>query len=285
MKKTIDILTWNVNMGAALPWYCYDKKVNSKDYDKKVISKDKVHTLINENADILVITEFSVVSGWDYFEEKMNESGYVWFISFVTGNNGLLIMIKKDLLASTEKLAKQLWWKKDSLYHNDDIGLLAVTFELKSKKKCTVCGFRMPTISSNNSKDLKTVYDEYGQIFKDKILDIAQQYYNNSDIVIFAGDFNNARYLEDYVGRAQVNYNWQIIKKGFEEKGYTMLDVSIYNDEEKPINTRVKNGLETPIDHIFTKGLVKVNKEKGVKVKKKIEYSDHYILCSTAILE
>lgn len=77
MKKTIDILTWNVNTGAALPWYWYDKKVNSKDYDKKVISKDKVHTLINENADILVITEFSVVSGWDYFEEKMNESGYV----------------------------------------------------------------------------------------------------------------------------------------------------------------------------------------------------------------
>lgn len=195
-------------------------------------------------------------------------------------------MIKKDLIASTEKLANQLWWKKDCLDHNDDIGLLAVTFELKSQKKCTVCGFRMPTptMSGNNSKDLKSVYNKYGQIFQSQILDKAQKYYNNSEIVIFAGDFNNARYLEDYVGKAQVNYNWQIIKKGFEEKGYTMHDVIIDNGEEKPINTRVKNGLETPIDHIFTKGL-KVNKEKGVQVKKKIEYSDHYILRSTAILE
>lgn len=271
------ILTWNMSMGAAIPW---------KDGKTISISKGKVDTIMNEKADIAVITEFVLTSGWDYFEKKMNESGYVWFISFVTGNNGLLIMIKKELIAaSTEKLAEQLWWEKDCLYHNDDIGLLAVTFELKSQKKCTVCGFRIPTISSNNSKNLKPVYDEYGQIFKYKILDIAQKYYNNSDIVIFAGDFNNARYWEDYVGRAQVNYNWQIIKEGFEEKGYMMLDVIIDNDEEKPINTRVKNGLETPIDHIFTKGLVKVNKEKGVQVKKKIEYSDHYILCSTVILE
>lgn len=262
------ILTWNMNMGAAIPWK-----------DGKTISKEKVDTIMNEKADIAVITEFALASGWDYFEEKMKESGYIWVLSFVTGNNGLLIMIKKDLISSTEELAKQLWREKDSLYHNDDIGLLAVTFKLESQKKCTICGFRMPTISSNNSKDLTPVYDEYGQIFKDKILDIAQKY-NNSDIVIFAGDFNNARYLEDYVERAQVNYNWQIIKKGFKEKGYTMLDVSIYNDEEKPINTRVKNGLETPIDHIFTKGLVR----KECKVIES-QHSDHCLLCATAILE
>ena len=261
------ILTWNMNMGAAIPWK-----------DGKTISKEKVDTIMNEEADIAVITEFALASGWDYFEKKMKESGYIWVLSFVTGNNGLLIMIKKKLIASTEKLADNLWWKDDYLYSNDDIGLLSVTFEMKSGKKCTVCGFRMPTISSK--KDLKSVYDEYGQILKDKILDIAQKYYNNSDIVIFAGDFNNARYLEDYVERAQVNYNWQIIKKGFEEKRYTMLDVSIYNDEEKPINTMVKNGLETPIDHIFTKGLVR----KECKVIES-QHSDHCLLCATAILE
>lgn len=50
------------------------------------------------DVDIFVITEIALASGWDYLEEKMKENGYVWFSSFVSGSNGILILVKKNLI-------------------------------------------------------------------------------------------------------------------------------------------------------------------------------------------
>lgn len=62
------IATWNVSGGAALPWY-----KNSE------ISKETVDIIINEKADIFVITEMALAFGWDYLEEQMKKNNYVWF--------------------------------------------------------------------------------------------------------------------------------------------------------------------------------------------------------------
>lgn len=103
-----------------------------------------------------------------------------------------------------------------------------------------------------------------------KVLPIAEECYLENDVVIFAGDFNNARYLKNYSGKDQINYNWQVIKSKFENIGYEMLDV---DDKGNPINTKLTTPA-SPIDHIFAKGFVK----NICEVSQPTGCSDHLIL-------
>ena len=255
------IATWNVKMGAAIPWY-----------DGKTISESTVDSIMDVKADIFVITEIALTSGWDYLEEKMKENEYVWFFSFVSGSNGILILVKKNLIKNSKELAQNLWWKKETLHSCDDIGLLKVSFKMNDNKLCTVCGFRM-LMEKTEDTQLKEKYDKMRKIFDENVLPVANECYLENDVTIFAGDFNHARYLDDYTGKSQINYNWQIIKSEFEKIGYEMLDV---NDSNKPIITKKKDKTApaSPIDHIFTKGFSK----KRCVVLPDNELSDHLIL-------
>lgn len=232
------IATWNVRGGAALPWA-----------NETFISNETVIRMMNEKADIFVITEIALASGWDYLEKQMQKEEYVWFSSFVSGSNGFLILVKKWLIKNVKELANNLWWKNETLHIYNDIGLMKVSFKMSNDKNCTVCAFRMLI----GNKKGKAQYDDMRRIFYKKVLPIAEECYLENDVVIFAGDFNNARYLEDYNGKDQINYNWQILKSKFENIGYEMLDV---DDKGKPINTK-QTAPASPIDHIFTKGFIK----------------------------
>ncbi|MBO4867877.1 MAG: endonuclease/exonuclease/phosphatase family protein [Ruminococcus sp.] len=255
------IATWNVNMGAAIPWY-----------DNKTISKETTDSIMNMNADVFIITEIAIASGWDYLEARMKEKEYVWFSSFVLGSNGILILVKKNLIDSPKELAENLWWKEETLHNYGNIGLLRVSFKMRNNKTCTICGLRMP-IGNTKCKALKKQYDKMGIILFQYVLPIAKECYLENEVTIFAGDFNHARYLVDYTGKAQINYNWQIIKSKFENIGYEMLDV---DDSQKPIITKKdgKTGPASPIDHIFTKGFSK----KRCEVLPDNGLSDHLIL-------
>ena len=260
------IATWNVSGGAALPWY-----KNSK------ISQETVDKIMNEDADIFVITEIVLASGWDYLEKKMKENNYVWFSSFVSGSNGFLILVKKELIDGVGNLAKNLWHKNETLQIYNDIGLMKVSFKMKNNTNCTVCGFRM-LIGNNKGKAQygKAKYDDMRKILYKKVLPIAEECYLENDVVIFAGDFNNARYLEDYKGKDQINYNWQILKSKFENIGYEMLDV---DDQGNPINTKL-NPTASPIDHIFAKVFIK----QTCKVLPQSKGYDHVILLVEGIV-
>ncbi|WP_295196724.1 endonuclease/exonuclease/phosphatase family protein [Ruminococcus sp.] len=249
------ISTWNVQGKAALPW------ANETD-----ISNETVNRIMNEKADIFVITEIALASGWDYLEKKMLEEEYVWFSSFVSGNNGFLILVKKELIKNVKELANNLWWKNEALHCYNDIGLMKVSFKMSNDKNCTVCAFRMLI----GNKKGKAQYDDMRRILYKKVLPIAEECYLENDVVIFAGDFNNARYLDDYNGKDQINYNWQILKSKFENIGYEMLDV---NDKGKPINTK-QTAPPSPIDHIFAKGFIK----NTCMVSEPTNCSDHLIL-------
>ncbi len=253
------IANWNVKGGAALPWH-----------DNKTIRKETVDSIMGEMADIFVITEFALASGWDYLEERMKANGYVWFSSFVSGRNGILILVKESIIKDTKELANSLWKKEETIhtYNDININMLMVTFETSNGKRCTVCGLRM-LMPVGNIKDnnCKPCYDTMRMFFDKEILPMAKKLYLENDIVIYGGDFNNAAYREDYSGLDQLNYNWHILKEAFESIGYEMLDV---NNNGGPINTKKY----TPIDHIFAKGF---DKEKcGVMPLNRC--SDHKIL-------
>lgn len=253
------IATWNVQGGAALPWY-----------DNKKIKREVVDKIMEEKADIFVITEIALASGWDYFEEKMKNNGYVWFSSFVSGSNGIMILVKKNLIKNEKDLAENLWWKEETLNSYNDIGLMQVSFKMKDDKMCTVCGFRMRV----GYKKGRAQYDDMRKILDREVMPIAKNCYLKNDMVVFAGDFNNARYLEDYRGKDQINYNWQILKSGFENIGYMMLDVC---DIGRPIITKRKEPA-SPIDHIFVKGF----KKEKCDVSSGDKYSVHDILWGIA---
>lgn len=80
---------------------------------------------------------------------------------------------------------------------------MKVSFKMSNDKNCTVCAFRMLI----GNKKGKAQYDDMRRILYKKVLPIAEECYLENDVVIFAGDFNNARYLEDYNGKDQINSN------------------------------------------------------------------------------
>jgi endonuclease/exonuclease/phosphatase family metal-dependent hydrolase len=100
---------------------------------------------------------------------------------------------------------------------------------------------------------------------------------------VVCGDFNNARCLgklsdkfdfKDYVGKAQCNYNLNIIKDSFDDLQFEMADIG---REEQGIPTHYGY---IPDDHIFIRGLNIVE----CKAISACELSDHDIICATVEL-
>lgn len=247
------ILEWNIHGAAALPW--------NKEYEIKRETVDKVVGQVPK-ADVIVLTEFCVSKGWDYFQEKLQENGYIWFMNYSSGKNGILICVKADRIDEKNKLVDAIYNNNIISYGTNDCNYLQVSFQ-SEKKRVTVLGCRMETGESGVS--LKEQYDSQRKAF-DEVLMPALNWRNNleiSDIYIVCGDFNNAKCHgdlnklynpKDYSGMAQINYNLNIVKDSFDQLGFTMID----NDAGKPIMTcTTKN----PLDHIFARGTNRLNCE------------------------
>jgi hypothetical protein len=65
--------------------------------------------LIAQDADILVINEFILSTGWDYFQQEMLKKQYVWFINLLSTENGLLIVVKENLLGNKKLYINQMY--------------------------------------------------------------------------------------------------------------------------------------------------------------------------------
>lgn len=264
----LKIMTWNIKGAAALGW------------DKRDVIKSKaVDAVIEQKADVIVLTEFVVGKGLDYLLERLHNEKYIWFISSCSGKNGILIAIKENLLVEEKNSLKDL---KGKIYKEnrissviEDCNILKVTLPLKCDKELCIIGCRMETSLADKGKN---EYDcrktRFEQILVPQIPDR-----NAQELCIVCGDFNNARCCgnldkefneDDYDGLEQKNYNLNIIKDKFNELGFIMAD----NDDGKAIST----WKQIPEDHIFIKGF-QVPKHEKVKAKaEKNPYSDHKIL-------
>lgn len=79
------IYEWNIGMAATIP--------SNNGYNLKSWVIDEI---IKDQPDIIVLTEFVVSRGIDYFFEVLEKNNYHWFISSSTKQNGILIAIKKS---------------------------------------------------------------------------------------------------------------------------------------------------------------------------------------------
>lgn len=78
------IYEWNIGMAATIP--------SNNGYALKSWIIDEI---IKDDPDCIVLTEFVVSSGIDYFLEKFEKNNYHWFISSTTKKNGILIALKE----------------------------------------------------------------------------------------------------------------------------------------------------------------------------------------------
>lgn len=267
MKVELKIMTWNVKGEASLGW--------NNQYIIRIQLVDKV---IAQKADIVVLTAFVVAKGLDYFFERLQNEGYIWFISNRSGKNGILIGIKKSLV-DDKKLIDEVYSSNAISSVIEGCNILRVLLPLKGGKNLDIIGCRMET---GGFKVLQEQYDSERKVLDEVLLPVLKE--SNCDLRIVCGDFNNARCLgklnqkfcnADYTGKAQCNYNLNIIKDSFEELGFAMADI-----DEKGNDIPTHNGF-IPDDHIFIRGGECVKCEvvpaKGL--------SDHDILNATVKIE
>lgn len=264
MEK-LKIMEWNIRGSASLGWN------NNKRIEKDVVDKIIKH---KDKADILVLTEFVVLSGVEYLFEKLKENDYIWFMSYETGGNGLLIAVKEKLISLDATITNTLY--RNAVYsRRKDCNILYVKIPLKNHMDMSIVGCRME-METGNDKELEKIYNAKRTVFDKVLLPILKE--DKSSVCIVCGDFNNAQChgdlnkkfkIEDYFGMAQINYNLNYIKDSFNEIGFTMIDVD-KNGKAIPTHKCF------PIDHIFVHGLEIIDTNcKSVSVD---NLSDHNIL-------
>lgn len=77
------VYEWNIGMAATIP------SNNGHKLLDWVIDE-----IIKDNPDCIILTEFVVAKGIDYYIYVLENNNYHWFISSVTKNNGILIALK-----------------------------------------------------------------------------------------------------------------------------------------------------------------------------------------------
>lgn len=261
------IITWNINGGASIAGNNYDKKIQSKLVDKA----------LEQNAHLMVFTEFVIMKGVDYLFERLENEGYIWFQVSRTGKNGIIIAVKKELIDFNDNLKKQIWYEKIVYSKFEGCNLLSVTLPLKCGKKLSVIGCRMET---GGKESLEEQYNFEGECFKEILIPEVEKM-NNSDICIVCGDFNNAmhygnleetfesvekKYWKNGEKLAQYNYNLHVIKDCLYNKGFKLC--------EKETDVTFKH---IHNDHIFIRGIE--YEDSGIIPSGNL--SDHNLLWST----
>lgn len=259
------IMTWNIKGESSLVWN-----------NQYVIRKEAVDKIIEQKADVIVLTAFVVAQGIDNLYDKFEKSGFVWFQYSRTGKNGILIAIKRDII-NVRKLITQVYQSNIISSEIENCNILKIRFPLKSGENFCVLGCRLET---GGEEELKKQYDSQRNSFYEVLMPYIRKI-NSDDYCIICGDFNNARCLGDlnkkydsrnYNGKAQINYNLNIIKDEFDSLGFVMADCN----NGAPIPTHKKY---IPDDHIFIKGFC-VTKCEPVSVG---ELSDHDILIADVV--
>lgn len=237
----LKIMTWNIKGGASLVWN------NQYEIKSKVVDK-----IIEQKANIIVLTEFVIAKGLDYLFERFQNEGYICFITNRSGKNGILIGISRVLVDETILVDKV--YSGDMISSVDEgCNILRVKVPLQCGKNLSIIGCRMET---GGTKVSQTEYDAERKCFDSILIPMIQAPLKEHNYIV-CGDFNNAYCRgklnekfkpENYEGRVQVNYNLNIIKDKFDSMGFTMADVT-----KDGFFIPTHNGY--PLDHIFMHGL------------------------------
>ena len=137
------IYEWNIGMAATIP--------SNNGYNLK---SWVIEEIIKDQPDIIVLTEFVVSRGIDYFFEVLEKNNYHWFISSSTKQNGILIALKE----STFGFDNTFNYKIGSINNSEILkcDFLPDFYEIQVEytgRKLSIIGVRIKKDLSNNKSD------------------------------------------------------------------------------------------------------------------------------------
>lgn len=218
------VYEWNIGMAATIP--------SNNGY---TLLPWVIDEIIKEKPDCIILTEFVVSKGLDYYIDELEKNHYHWFISSVTKNNGILIALKAcsfnfdntfDYSAISVKTSNEV------LVGNDLPDFYEIQVEWNSEA-LSIIGVRIKVdITGTNvayKKNQFKALDDY----------LSKQNHN----VLCIGDYN-----------AFWGKNWSTIKNttlgNTSKNGYT-LHTPIYNKGDWYSFVQ-PNGNKNQLDHLIT---------------------------------
>lgn len=177
----LKVIEWNIHGAASMGW--------NNNY---TIQEFVVNRIIDadEKADIIILVEFVVAKGWDYLQSKFEENNYIWFMTYISSQNGILIAIKKHIEGLNLEEIKKCEGDKISTTMNTGIAekpdFIQVELKVEEKQPIFIIGTRIRVDSGKNTDDDKKVALKRNQ-FKELDAYLSKI---GSGQVICAGDFN-----------------------------------------------------------------------------------------------
>lgn len=242
----LKVIEWNIHGAASMGW--------NNNY---TIPKFVVDRILNEKAEIIILTEFVISKGWDYLQSKFEENNYVWFMTHTSYQNGILIAINKNIEGLDLEEIKKYKGDKTSSTMDTDVAerpdFLQVEFKIKDQL-IFIIGTRIRDDSFKNKRE------QFENLLK-QVKSIGE-----GGAVIIAGDFNHGAIKNEsdenynYEGSVREDYNYQLIRKLFIDINY-----ATYTPDYGTYGRKFSWVMENPAikikeDHVITRN-VKVTNE------------------------
>lgn len=199
------IVEWNINLRTQKA----TKYKNSIEADELMIPKFVSDVLNDIDSDIIVLTEFVQCNNWKEFVGNLKS--YNVYTNCDNEKKGVLVAIKKEI--EIIEVIKDL---NISDNNNCIPHFLQVTVKYMNKE-ISIIGTRIKVLKGDKT-DFRQRKEQF-DCLKEHICTIS-----NASIIV-TGDFNNARILKDYTGKNQETYNYEKIKKWFEDIGLTLIEI------------------------------------------------------------
>ena len=158
------IYEWNIGMAATIP--------SNNGYNLK---SWVIEEIIEDQPDIIVLTEFVVSRGIDYYFKVLEKNNYHWFISSSTKKNGILIALKKSTFGFDDTFN----YKTDSINNSEILkcNFSPDFYELQveySGRKLSIIGVRIRKDLSNNKLNYSVLQfdalDKYLSLLKHDVI-------------------------------------------------------------------------------------------------------------------
>ncbi len=216
--------------------------------------------LINQDADIVVLTEFVISSGWNYIRSVLEER-YILFSTYVTKENGILIAIKKnrkELKRGSYQVSTDM-----NTVEEDRPNFLQIKLNKEKDKPIYIVGIRIR--DSNHIPQFNALRDHLNSLPEESR-------------VICVGDFNEwPKPVQQKLG-SNVEVYAPRFNDYHSENNPMYIHPSRWSYVPKPIKERPKG--EAVIDLIVTKNVKVIknsedtlSKKKGYKMYAKYDWS------------
>lgn len=243
----LKVLEWNIRGAASFGW----------DNEYKIQSWMVDEIIKTDSYDIIVLNEFVITTGWDYFQHQLKQNGYIWFMTYTSCANGILIALKNKTF--NIKCRKDIQVKGIKNVCSIFPDFLAVTLNYY-ELPLTIVGTRI-----NVALNYQNPYDDFKQ--RKYQFNLLCDYLSKLlGRIIVVGDFNNGNIFDEsnknagYLNCPRQNYNYQMIWREIEDNMKLTLSTpdrggkygskfSIVTKDKK-----TKKEYYTKEDHMISKG-------------------------------